>query len=260
MALLKGMDPVPDAIFFHLFPWMKIHGSIEGWHRRSHRFQLHSSFHEWKFMALLKVHIHDLYGAKEICFHEWKFMALLKVLSLILPTRINAGFHEWKFMALLKELSQQQVLKHTSQVSMNENSWLYWRALPVRGNPTAWGWFPWMKIHGSIEGWVAPAHLSCSISFPWMKIHGSIEGQAYDSCILMIMSVSMNENSWLYWRLPTSFFWKSNKPGFHEWKFMALLKAYRICRYFYGYITFPWMKIHGSIEGIWTTGRSGKTF
>ena len=34
----------------------------------------------------------------------------------------------------------------------------------------------------------------------------------------------MNENSWLYWR--TSFFIPDTRlfPGFHEWKFMALLK------------------------------------
>ena len=36
--------------------------------------------------------------------------------------------------------------------------------------------FPWMKIHGSIEGYSVIFSPFIQLSFPWMKIHGSIEG------------------------------------------------------------------------------------
>ena len=59
--------------------------------------------------------------------------------------------------------------------------------------------------------------------FPWMKIHGSIEA--------LCRCLSGNQTQ-----------------GFHEWKFMALLKRVHSSLHEVIKPVFPWMKIHGSIE------------
>ena len=177
MALLKRRSVTYREACQHMFPWMKIHGSIEAYAGVSS--QPHpGGFHEWKFMALLKLMQEDRWGGILSCFHEWKFMALLK----------HPGAADRAIIA--------------DQVSMNENSWLYWSeeqtvndgrnksigfhewkfmALLKRDHIWCrswweWRWFPWMKIHGSIEAefqWFI--HNRHGRRFPWMKIHGSIE-------------------------------------------------------------------------------------
>ena len=175
MALLKPSSIVQLIIVIIAFPWMKIHGSIEahGEHHSKAKGICHVSmnenswlywslsitlpppwplicFHEWKFMALLKLSSSPLSLDFSCSFHEWKFMALLKRRSVTyreacqhmfpwmkIHGSIEAyagvssqphpgGFHEWKFMALLKHPGAADRAIIADQVSMNENSWLYW--------------------------------------------------------------------------------------------------------------------------------------
>ena len=243
-------DYVDNKGYLNLFPWMKIHGSIEAYSYKVARERNYVCFHEWKFMALLKpqhytstsltadlfpwMKIHGsieafkfsaelgflmqfpwmkIHGSIEAYagvssqphpggFHEWKFMALLKLMQEDRWGGILSCFHEWKFMALLKHPGAADRAIIADQVSMNENSWLYWSeeqtvndgrnksigfhewkfmALLKRDHIWCrswweWRWFPWMKIHGSIEAefqWFI--HNRHGRRFPWMKIHGSIE-------------------------------------------------------------------------------------
>ena len=184
-------------------------------------------FHEWKFMATLKevegmrpcygisafpwMKIHGntegrmillYYGCPQGYFHEWKFMATLKAWIPGIGREKISNFHEWKFMATLKVYCGIDIILHVIL-------------------------FPWMKIHGNIEGfkdpgcdiftflyfheWKFMATLKAevieygfpvSFLFPWMKIHGNIEG--------------------MHWRNRLFSWWLH----FHEWKFMATLKAW----------------------------------
>ena len=52
---------------------------------------------------------------------------------------------------------------------------------PLKGgcaalSPGLVGVYPWMKIHGPIEGRLRRSALFSSPFYPWMKIHGPIEG------------------------------------------------------------------------------------
>ena len=139
------------------------------------------------------------YLAISTSFHEWKFMALLKHSLLRLPSLPCTVFPWMKIHGSIEAWQIRWAYYHDTGVSMNENSWLYWSPLysnPIRIPPT----FPWMKIHGSIEAllMVSPRipdrHVSMNenswlywspeishrideelLKFPWMKIHGSIE-------------------------------------------------------------------------------------
>ncbi len=142
---------------------------------------------------------------------------------------IKDCFHEWKFMATLKGECSYLQDKEPWRVSMNENSWQHWRFrtifLPIRSSYS----FPWMKIHGNIEGryfslficlsyygfheWKFMATLkvsecdpfsSESTASPWMKIHGNIEGCGFASQC------------------------RSTRLCFHEWRFMATLNVHEI--------------------------------
>ena len=120
-------DYVDNKGYLNLFPWMKIHGSIEARPMQIGKLCPILGFHEWKFMALLKRTISVDGVMWRAGFHEWKFMALLKPITTTLAeanypvfpwmkihgsieasiswTFENGGaasFHEWKFMALLK--------------------------------------------------------------------------------------------------------------------------------------------------------------
>ena len=114
----------------------------------------------------------------------------------------------------------------TPTISMNENSWQHWREQEMYSSLQDEIEFPWMKIHGNIEGgsltstlfsysdfheWKFMATLKdCGKAlirawterFPWMKIHGNIEGTGKRSGI---------SRRW---------------QDFHEWKFMATLKGF----------------------------------
>ncbi len=182
-------------------------------------------FHEWKFMALLKRIEERFLLAIILSFHEWKFMALLKPKHYT-STSLTAdlSFHEWKFMALLKRRCHGTAVCGHTDVSMNENSWLYWSStkwtgtsihLCVSMNENSWLYWSGLIILGM---------LIFFISFPWMKIHGSIEATHMAVSRPRRADVSMNENSWLYWSLWLLLRQRSIKLGFHEWKFMALLK------------------------------------
>ena len=206
---------------------MKIHGNIEGnvWNPLP-RWKIFY-FHEWKFMATLKDQHIDWFGSFCPNFHEWKFMATLKDLFPFLPYPDDLNFHEWKFMATLKDLCVE--------------------CFPA-----------WCQI------------------FPWMKIHGNIEGRLSAMTMRRALWISMNENSWQHWRFPNLAFigspeadfheWKFMatlkemlppsyptipERNFHEWKFMATLKAFPVQLSFAHSDPFPWMKIHGNIEGTW---------
>ena len=158
------------------FPWMKIHGNIEGifsikliFYYRIISMNENSwqhwrieycddnglefrNFHEWKFMATLKVIVNI--GIKIVNpfismnenswqhwrvalnvsvsstledFHEWKFMATLKELAWSQHRQKSIDFHEWKFMATLKVVGRLGSWLCRFQISMNENSWQHWR-------------------------------------------------------------------------------------------------------------------------------------
>ena len=139
--------------------------------------------------------------------------------------------------------------------------------------------FPWMKIHGSIEAmsirvclqWMNPVSMNEN---SWLYWSGFFGDNGFFSC-----SVSMNENSWLYWsrfqrvrkcsrNIQVSMnenswlYWSGTLAnvivhvdyGFHEWKFMALLKHRDTDLPQTSHGRFPWMKIHGSIEAGYPTG------
>ena len=157
-------------------------------------------FHEWKFMAPLKltsarldksdstkfpwmkIHgsieaiiIHAIITDPSKNFHEWKFMAPLKPESLRVKCYLSTFyFHEWKFMAPLK-LHKGGLAHRQTDISMNENSWLHW-SLRVPG---------WTKvIVPNFHEWKFMAPLKQS---PWgISLFGD-------------PPISMNENSWLHW-------------------------------------------------------------
>ncbi len=206
------------------------------------------------------------------CFHEWKFMALLKPSMLLRGKPVRQMFPWMKIHGSIEARISELTVPENPWVSMNENSWLYWsftitiseRTLPgVSMNENSWLYwsltspaaialefiaFPWMKIHGSIEALTSWRFVLRIAQFPWMKIHGSIEASIRPPSSSSQVPVSMNENSWLYWSPCLYVMFTVRSIGFHEWKFMALLKP-GICQpgIFNG-ISFPWMKIHGSIE------------
>ena len=158
------------------------------------------SFHEWKFMALLKrlTWLNPL-PCRIPCFHEWKFMALLKLVRRCPRFLPYPGFPWMKIHGSIEARGLFSTTDSSVYVSMNENSWLYWSISALVQEPYR-TWFPWMKIHGSIEAAFS------AFPAPWR------------------IRVSMNENSWLYW---SHLQWERGIPdrwGFHEWKFMALLK------------------------------------
>ena len=161
------------------FPWMKIHGSIEALCRCLSGNQT-QGFHEWKFMALLKRQVRVVGQSETEMFPWMKIHGSIEAHGSDINGEPHlARFHEWKFMALLKPWNQPPNRWRASEVSMNENSWLYW-------------------------------------------------SNNSDKSILPIsLEVSMNENSWLYWSSNTHVYVSELESGFHEWKFMALLKHWR---------------------------------
>ena len=283
------------------FPWMKIHGSIEAYNlihffippsfsiSMNENSWLHWSgmvffgivgsmtadFHEWKFMAPLKLTEESIWTNMGSWFPWMKIHGSIEANSMVSCSSISSimDFHEWKFMAPLKHIRQCENDPLCGiPISMNENSWLHW----------SFRWYPSYKM--------------LLWRFPWMKIHGSIEARFNPVFFLFIFHISMNENSWLHWSRWTVIIQKqqllismnenswlhwSSMQGygvwapvmyFHEWKFMAPLKLVYICQlhgfgwYFHEWkfmaplkqtnqhitceltSSFPWMKIHGSIE------------
>ena len=137
----------------------------------------------------------------------------------------SSSFHEWKFMATLKVI------------------WPYPRGMPSYS-------FPWMKIHGNIEGsFTATLSSMPSICFHEWKFMATLKVDIFPSLYACLITVSMNENSWQHWRMTAVCIPVELNVGFHEWKFMATLKGVigDSCRL--GIEKFPWMKIHGNIEG-----------
>ena len=112
-------------------------------------------------------------------------------------------------------------------VSMNENSWQHWRVnnvLHVTLPPLS---FPWMKIHGNIEGDENLCSLWNRIGcFHEWKFMATLKASGDAAAPCQDHAVSMNENSWQHWR----------KTAFYILDHAA--------------IGFPWMKIHGNIEGL----------
>ena len=108
--------------------------------------------------------------------------------------------------------------------------------------------FPWMKIHGNIEGLRYSSHQEISYKFPWMKIHGNIEGLTASDSVTIIGIISMNENSWQHWRdtdyyhIHAKRFISMNENSWQHWRGCVETKVT------FG-DWFPWMKIHGNIEG-----------
>ena len=85
-----------------------------------------------------------------ICFHEWKFMALLKLMQEFLRNHIqevSMNENSWLYWSLCRRIGEVA----SCPVSMNENSWLYWSIQVQLIEPSSLIKFPWMKIHGSIE-------------------------------------------------------------------------------------------------------------
>ena len=120
-------DYVDNRGYLNLFPWMKIHGSIEA------------------------CRCHSVQVGRVSCFHEWKFMALLKPTTWQWAYKICIRFHEWKFMALLKQENiQQDVPVYRVFPWMKIHGSIEAHVKPNRIIPRIPG-FPWMKIHGSIE-------------------------------------------------------------------------------------------------------------
>ena len=111
------------------------------------------------------------------------------------------------------------------EVSMNENSWLYW-SQEFYGI----GLCPCKRVSMNENSWLY-----------WSLTQTCVE-------VLFIDCVSMNENSWLYWSCIWSGCSVLSMSSFHEWKFMALLKLMPHALNSPNYPKFPWMKIHGSIE------------
>ena len=138
----------------------------------------------------------------------------------------NCHFHEWKFMATLKVAYFREDISIAYYISMNENSWQHWRNGATSGGSGTPIIFPWMKIHGNIEGlrrwegWYCPG------------------------------LISMNENSWQHWREDKQVNNTGIPNNFHEWKFMATLKGPAAAHIPAVRQPFPWMKILGNIEGL----------
>ncbi len=152
-------------------------------------------------MALLK-HLRKRNGwiLVDWSFHEWKFMALLKPKHRGRNNKLCHRFHEWKFMALLK-LKRINLQVGKSGVSMNENSWLYWSVIKwptkkslMRVSMNENSWLYWSGKKGlmiilaglSFHEWKFMALLK-----PWMEVF----------YVVRFHRVSMNENSWLYWSI-----------------------------------------------------------
>ncbi len=231
------------------FPWMKIHGSIEA-------------------TAPASTENHPL-----SCFHEWKFMALLKHLSWRLESQCNFQFPWMKIHGSIEAFFVAAAFSALYCVSMNENSWLYWSMTnPVSILSRYWRFHEWKfmallkphHLHGSGRGvycfheWKFMALLKRVHSslhevikpvFPWMKIHGSIEaGDVRKNCVQIVL-VSMNENSWLYWSQTldrNDLEYLEVSMNENSWLYWSPLYSnpIRIPP------TFPWMKIHGSIEAL----------
>ena len=146
-------DYVDIKGYLNLFPWMKIHGSIEANLMSYRRSSIHSvSMNENSWLYWSPVQTCPQVLSQPSGFHEWKFMALLKPDPLPPDFWIHAiCFHEWKFMALLKLREYLLSGNGILDVSMNENSWLYWSQIPLAPGTNYTTVFPWMKIHGSIE-------------------------------------------------------------------------------------------------------------
>ena len=160
---------------YTLFPWMKIHGSIEAYVVVFVLVALSLNFHEWKFMAPLKLDkpnrsnrillvfpwmkIHGSIEASiifNISKHKIRWFPWMKIhgsieaILLHFPgsqlDRISMNENSWLHWSQEYIQGQQKEI----EISMNENSWLHWSScVPVAAGKCSW--FPWMKIHGSIE-------------------------------------------------------------------------------------------------------------
>ena len=167
-------DYVDNKGYLNLFPWMKIHGSIEAlwnnWLETLHLVSMNENswlyWSTWRGFAVgfanivsmnenswlyWSLSLHFQLRKKLWRFHEWKFMALLKHYAEWKGSVSFICFHEWKFMALLKleccyplwrdrirrfhEWKFMALLKHAGALQPEGKRYL----------------FPWMKIHGSIE-------------------------------------------------------------------------------------------------------------
>ena len=177
---------------------MKIHGSIEATALRTKPPKKLPNFHEWKFMAPLKLLYWSLLCPLYGHFHEWKFMAPLKRNRFDGICNLQIEFPWMKIHGSIEAKIENAPDFNPDLISMNENSWLHWSMVsPLRDthwisismNENSW-------LHWSFTVWTVNL---CHFRFPWMKIHGSIEaadGMDDDEIIL----------------------------NFHEWKFMAPLK------------------------------------
>ena len=182
-------------------------------------------FHEWKFMALLKVESWNLFFFSIAGFPWMKIHGSIEGRW---PKLISVFTSAFPWMKIHGSIEGQGILGGfvwDKDVSMNENSWLYWRKYSTQTSALM------------------------SQSFHEWKFMALLKESLADEIENPTTPVSMNENSWLYWR--TRYGWRNSRlnPSFHEWKFMALLKAQQVFQPRERVTQFPWMKIHGSIEG-----------
>ena len=229
MALLKQSNYSLSIRSWAVYPWMKVHGSIEA-DRCTESMKSDCSIHEWKFMALLKPWIKDIEPVnRAVSMNEssWLYWSIeLQVRSLI-----HYFLYPWmKVHGSIEAKGQSEWFNVFIPVSMNESSWLYW-SLSVM---VMLGWwdpkYPWMKVHGSIEARWPWRRQPAQSRYPWMKVHGSIEAEASRSQF-------------------------HRKSSIHEWKFMALLKQIYLKIEWIILWLYPWMKVHGSIEAVCRSDR-----
>ena len=249
MALLKHSQHNRFSWILRVFPWMKIHGSIEAmtlWTQAVFLHKVSMNENSWLYWsincALASFSVDMIVSMNE---NSWLYWSVRKCITRKSNTIVSMNENSWLYWSVNDAVEKELAKKG---VSMNENSWLYWSVLPVDRSPSCFEEFPWMKIHGSIEAGCYETVDECDNWFPWMKIHGSIEACDCNSNWNCKSRVSMNENSWLYWSTTKSVSFPFFQSCFHEWKFMALLKRtnHEACHDCFH--AFPWMKIHGSIE------------
>ena len=88
---------------------------------------------------------------------------------------------------------------------MNENSWQHWRENAVIFKTKNLEEFPWMKIHGNIEGSEQSSCLSgLHIRFHEWKFMATLKVDIFPSLYACLITVSMNEDSWQHWMFTKS--------------------------------------------------------
>ena len=151
MALLKHSLLRLPSLPCTVFPWMKIHGSIEAWQIRwayYHDTGVSMNENSWLYWSLTIFMAQAVGYIVSMNENSWLYWSCRKPKRNSVPLQ---RFHEWKFMALLKLLWDPNKWHRCNKVSMNENSWLYWSPEISHRIDEELLKFPWMKIHGSIE-------------------------------------------------------------------------------------------------------------